>query len=149
MSSKKSKPEDAKAAAAQSLEKAIPDATGPVEVTRESNSRGQTEYRVTASRLIPADPEDPALADVYVAVPVTGRLLLTAEGKAVEADLADVDPDAAREARAWVKSLIASGAVANVKSSAPRYGPPIRPTHEICEDSNGRRILRRIGFASS
>lgn len=131
---------------AHSLEQALPDAAGPVHVLGASaTATGATDYEVSAHRLVPVDPDDPDLAEVFVAVPVTGHLRLAPDGTA-SAELAEVDELAAHEARAWARSLIVSGAVAGVTAAGPTYGPPQRATHELVEDASGRRVLRRIGF---
>ena len=103
-------------------------------------------FEVSASRLVPLDSNDPVLADVYVPVPWTGHVSLAADGTAESAP--PVDDDTTREVQAWARNLIASGAVRGIAASAPSYGPPIRPTHEIIDDATGRRVLRRIGFAA-
>lgn len=104
------------------------------------------EYEVSASRLVALESDDPALMDVYVPVPWTGYVSLATDGTAESAP--PVDDDTTREVQAWARNLIASGAVRGVVASAPSYGPPIRPTHEIVDDATGRRVLRRIGFAA-
>lgn len=84
-------------------------------------------------RLVPLDVDDPALADIYVPVPGVA-----------EADSAGV----ADEARAWARNLLASGGVAGIAATVTSYGPPHRPTHELVEDAQGRRVLRRVGFSA-
>jgi len=131
---------------ARGIEQAVPDAGGPVQVLGSTvTPAGATDYEVSASRLIPLDFEEPALADVFVSVPVTGHVSLGADGT-IDADLPPLDADTAREVQAWARTLIASGSVAGLTSVAPSYGPPKRPTHEIVEDVNGRRVIRRIGY---
>lgn len=131
----------------RSLAAAVPDADGPVAVL-ESPSPTSTdpEYEVSASRLVPLGSDDPALKDVYVPVPWTGHVSLARDGTAES--VPPVDDDTTREVQAWARNLIASGAVRGVAATAPSYGPPTRPTHEIIDDANGRRVLRRIGFAA-
>jgi hypothetical protein len=129
------------------LERAMPDISGPVEVLATTTTEsGETDFEIAASRLIAVDPDDPRLAAVYVAVPVTGHLRLDPDGMPA-AELFDVDPEAVVEARAWAQSLLATGSVADVAPTAPTFGPRRQPTHEIAEDEHGRRVLRRRGFA--
>jgi hypothetical protein len=131
----------------RSLAAAVPDADGPVSVLEASSPTSDDNgYEVSASRLVALGSDDPALADVYVPVPWTGHVSLASDGTAESAP--PVDDDTTREVQAWARNLIASGAVRGVVASAPSYGPPNRPTHEIVEDANGRRVLRRIGFAA-
>jgi len=92
--------------------------------------------------LVPLDSEDPDLANVYVPIPSAG---ISEEGVA---EAAPPDDEIAREARAWARNLIASGAVAGIAATAPSYGPPHRPTHELVEDAQGHRVLRRLGFSA-
>jgi len=136
---------------AQTLERKIaqsaPDVAGPVRVADSSPAGADaTEYSVSASRLVPLDSTDPKLASIYVPVPVTGHVTMTSDGSATT-QLDPVDESAAREARAWARNLLATGAVAGVTATAPSYGPPVRPTHELVEDENGRRVVRRTGFS--
>jgi hypothetical protein len=101
--------------------------------------------------LVPLESDDPALSNTYVPVPMPD--LASATGDVVvagsEAGAAQVDEEVAREAQAWARNLIASGAVAGIAATAPSYGPPHRPTHEFVEDEQGRRILRRVGFSAA
>jgi hypothetical protein len=131
----------------RSLMAAVPDADGPVEVLDSASpTTSHGGYEVSASRLVALGSDDPALADVYVPVPWTGHVSVARDGTAEPAP--PVDDDTTREVRAWARNLIVSGAVRGVAASAPSYGPPNRPTHEIVDDANGRRVLRRIGFAA-
>jgi hypothetical protein len=131
----------------QSLMAAVPDADGPVEVLDSASPTASDDgYEVSASRLVPLGSDDSALADVYVPVPWTGHVSLAADGTAASAP--PLDDDTTREVQAWARNLIASGAVRGVAATAASYGPPVRPTHEIVDDANGRRVLRRIGFAA-
>jgi hypothetical protein len=131
---------------ARAIEQAVPDAGGPIHVLGSTvTPAGATDYEVSASRLIPLDSEDPALADVFVPLPVTGHVSLAADGT-IDANLPPPDADVAREVQAWARTLVASGSLAGVAPAAPSYGPPTRPTHEIVEDVNGRRVIRRIGY---
>jgi len=139
-------PDDIADTLARAIEQAVPDAGGPVQVLGSTATpAGATDYEVSASRLIPLDSEEPALAGVFVPLPVTGHVSLAADGT-IEAQLPPLDADVAREVQAWARTLIASGSLAGVTSAAPSYGPPKRPTHEIVEDANGRRVIRRIGY---
>jgi hypothetical protein len=131
----------------RSLVAAVPDADGPVSVLEASSPTSDDNgYEVSVSRLVALGSDDAALADVYVPVPWTGHVSLASDGTAESAP--PVDDDTTREVQAWARNLLASGAVRGVVASAPSYGPPNRPTHEIVEDENGRRVLRRIGFAA-
>jgi len=136
---------------AQTLERTIaqsaPDVAGPVQIADSSPAGADaTDYSVSATRLVPLDSTDPDLAAIYVPVPVSGHVTMTKDG-AAETQLDPVDESAAREARAWARNLLATGAVAGVTATAPSYGPPVRPTHELVEDENGRRVVRRTGFS--
>jgi hypothetical protein len=132
------------------LERGISDvepyAAGPVQVLDTTKAETGSDYEVSASRLVPLGSEDPSLSDVYVPVPVTGHVNVANDGT-MSAELAPVDDEATREVQAWARSLIASGSVAGVARTAPQYGPPTRPTHEIAVDPNGRRVLRRVGYS--
>jgi hypothetical protein len=131
----------------RSLTAAVPDADGPVvAVDSGSPTASDDGYEVSASRLVPLGSDDPALADVYVPVPRTGHVSLAADGTAES--VPPVDDDTTREVQAWARNLIASGAVQGSVATAASYGPPIRPTHQLVEDANGRRVLRRIGFSA-
>jgi hypothetical protein len=131
----------------RNLMAAVPDADGPVEVLDSASPTTSDDgYEVSASRLVPLGSNETDLADVYVPVPWTGHVSIAADGTVEPAP--PVDEDTTREVQAWARNLIASGAVRGVAASAASYGPPIRPTHEIVDDANGRRVLRRIGFAA-
>lgn len=135
---------------AQMLERkiaeAVPEAGGPVQIVGSTTTpSGDTDYEVSASLFIPLDPNDPALADVFVPLPVTGHVTLAPDGT-TSVDLAPADEAIEREVRAWARTLIASGSVAGLEAAAPSHRPPQRPTHEIVVDPSGRRVLRRMGF---
>jgi hypothetical protein len=97
--------------------------------------------------LVPLGSDDPSLANVYVPIPSAG-ISEAGIADAGAADAAPADDEITREAQAWARNLIASGAVAGIAATAPSYGPPHRPTHEIVEDAQGRRVLRRVGFSA-
>jgi hypothetical protein len=109
---------------------------------------GNVAVDVSADRLVPVPSDDPALSDVAVRVPITVHARVSPDREVLEATAEEPDADTVREATAWARNLIATGAVRGVATSAPRYGPPPRPTHELVEDPSGRRIIRRIGFAA-
>jgi hypothetical protein len=136
-----------------------PDVVGQVHVLESHPmSDGGLSATVSVSRLRPVatggDP-DPDLEGISVAIPVTAEVVLDAAGELTSADLPEPDEASVREARSYVRSLIASGAVRGMPASPGRpvrRGPPIaggssgRPTHELVTDEQGRRIIRRIGF---
>ncbi|HEV8516304.1 MAG TPA: hypothetical protein VGQ47_01535 [Candidatus Limnocylindrales bacterium] len=128
-----------------------PDMSGPLRVLAARDTRGGLSAEIMASRLVAAAPDDPGLEDVYVPVPVTVRVELDARGAIREADV-ETDESATREAQAYARNLLATGAVRGASSSlGPRRspGPPVRPTHELVTDAQGRRILRRVGFTAA
>ena len=127
-----------------------PSLEGPVQVLAvEPAEQGGSTAQVSATRMIPASDDDPGLADVYVAVPVTGRVELDAKGRVRSVGLEEVSAESTREARAYVRNLVATGAVRGASATGhgpARRGPPTRATHEVVTDERGRRVLRRIGF---
>jgi hypothetical protein len=128
------------------------DLTGPVHVLETTpNADGGSTYRVSASRLVPVDIDDPDLASVYIPVPVTAAVEVDGHDSVVGVQVTDPDPSADREARAFTRNLIANGEVKGLASGGPvRRGPsrpPPRSTHEVTTDPAGRRVIRRTGFA--
>lgn len=129
-----------------------PELTGPVHVldTAEGVHGGAT-YHVSASYLVPVDEEDPDLAGVSIAVPVTAAVEIDGEGTVVGID-APTDPEAQRQARAFTRNLIARGEVSGLttgKRARRGPGPPTRATHEVTVDEFGRRVIRRTGFTAT
>lgn len=124
------------------------DVIGPFTVLSVSRSEsGAVRCELRASRLIPVEHTDPALRDVFVAVPVSGWVELRADGSIAGSGLPRPGPEDEQEARAFVRDLIERGAVRGLVP-AQREGPPARPTHEIRAEAGGRRVLRRIGFSA-
>jgi hypothetical protein len=129
-----------------------PELAGPVHVidTADGADGGST-YHVTASHLVPVDEDDPDLAGVSIAVPVTAAVEVDGEGAIVGIDV-PADPAAEREARAFTRNLIARGAVSGLAARGPVRrgpGPPTRATHELTVDEFGRRVIRRTGFTAT
>ena len=101
-----------------------PELGGPVLVldTAKGADGGST-YHVSASYLVPIDEDDPDLAGVSIAVPVTATVEIDGEGAIVGIDV-PVDAAAQREARSFTRNLIARGAVSGLAASGPvRRGP--------------------------
>jgi len=136
------------AAAPESL---APDVAGPIEVLSRAPAPGGERVEIAARRLVALDPGRAELRDVYVAVPVSGAVELGADGAIARVALAEPDAEAQREARAFARDLVESGCVRGLAPAAARgpagSHPPARPTHELCTDAQGRRVIRRIGFA--
>ncbi len=86
-----------------------PELGGPVVVldTAKGADGGST-YHVSASYLVPVDEDDPDLAGVSIAVPVTATVEIDGEGAIVGIDV-PADPAAQRQARAFTRNLIARG----------------------------------------
>lgn len=130
------------------------DLTGPVQVleTTPTPDGGET-YQVSATRLVPVDDQDPDLASVYIPVPVTAAVEVDDHDGVVGVAVPDLDPSVDREARAFTRNLIANGEVRGLARSGPvrrgPAGPPPRSTHEVTTDPEGRRVIRRTGFALS
>jgi hypothetical protein len=141
------------------LAEADPDVVGPVQVlSSHPTADGGVSATVSVSRLWPVASEDdaePELEGVSVAIPVTADVVLDREGVLTSGDLPEPDVTSVREARSYVRSLVASGAVRGMPAppgTRVRRGPPMaggpsgRQTHELVTDADGRRIIRRIGF---
>ena len=125
--------------------------SGPVTVLSATAGKdGGRSYEVSTSVLLPVDENDPALRDVSIPLPVTANVDLDRRGAVVKVAVPPVDPAAAREARAFARNLIQTGAVkglpptGRVRRSA---GPPVRPTHELKTEANGQKVIRRTGFS--
>jgi hypothetical protein len=129
-----------------------PELAGPVHVLeRATGADGGSTYHVSASHLVPVDEDDPDLAGVSIAVPVTADVQVDGDGAIIGIDVPD-DPSAQREARAFTRNLIARGAVSGLAQRGPVRrgpGPPTRPTHEVTVDELGRRVIRRTGFTAA
>jgi hypothetical protein len=124
-----------------------PDVTGPVSVLSVSSAPdGGLDGEVSAMRLVPLGARDPDLADVFIPLPVNATVSLASDGTLKTSPVPEPSAEAVREARAWARNLIANGQVRGVARSAPSYGPPGRPTHEIVADRHGHRVIRRVGF---
>jgi hypothetical protein len=127
-----------------------PSLEGPVQVLEvEPAEQGGSTAHVSATRMIPASDDDPRLAGVYVGVPVSARVELDAGGRVRSVGLEETSAESTREARAFVRNLVATGAVRGTSATGHgpvRRGPPTRATHEVVTDERGRRVLRRIGF---
>ena len=130
-----------------------PQLAGPVVVLDEAKgaTQGRKTYQVSASYLVAVDEEDPELASVSIAVPVTAAVETDREGVVVGIDV-PADESAQREARAYTRNLIARGEVRGLtegKRVRRGPGPPTRPTHEVTTDAFGRKVIQRIGFAAT
>jgi len=127
-----------------------PDAAGPVEVLARVPADGGERCEIAAQRLVAVDPDAPGLRDLYVAVPVSGWVELRADGGVARAALAEPEAEAVREARAFARGLVETGSVRGLEAATARApaGPRGRPTHEVETDAQGRRVIRRIGFAA-
>src|SRR5439155_1567492 len=84
----------------QLIERA-PTLAGPVQVLSSEQRSGRTVHSVSASRLVPVDDKDPVLRDISIAVPVTAEVEVDGRGRVTRVSADDVDPAAAREARAF------------------------------------------------
>ena len=128
-----------------------PDAEGPVALLSSEPLGAGLRCEISARRLVAVAPEMPELRDVYVAVPVSGSVEVDADGRVARATLAEPDEEALREARAFARGLVEEGCVRGVApATAPRRAShPARPTHELRSDAQGRRVIRRIGFAGA
>jgi hypothetical protein len=125
--------------------------TGPVTVlASEPAPDGATRLDIQASRLVSLDPDDPALADVSVAVPVPATVVVGETGRLEMVEVQPLDDETERQARAYVRNLVTNGSVRGLAAAGPvRRGPPSRPTHEVALDSRGRKVIRRIGFTAT
>lgn len=122
------------------------DLTGPFKVLSASRTgAGAVRCEVTAYRLVPVDPENPALREVLVPLPVSGWIELRADGSVAASSLSQPGPGEFEEARIFARDLIEQGSVRGLSSQT--HGPlGGRPTHELQTDAAGRRIIRRIGY---
>ena len=123
------------------------DVSGPFKVLSVSRKgRDGLHCEVTAYRLVPVDPENPALRDVSVPLPVSGWVELGKDGSVEAASFPQATPAELEEARMFARDLIERGSVRDFPSKP--HGPLRgRPTHEVQTDAAGRRIIRRIGYA--
>lgn len=127
-------------------------AGSPLVLSSATGADGGRTYQVSTSILVPIDDRNPALRDVSIPVPVTASVRLDRDGAVGQVDVPAVAAASAREARAFARALIQSGAVrglpptGRVRRSA---GPPVRPTHELVTDETGARVIRRTGFTIS
>jgi hypothetical protein len=129
-----------------------PELAGPfVVLDTTEGMEGGSIVRVSASSLVPIEADDPDLAGLSIAVPVTAAVELDPQGEVVGIDV-PTDPEAERQAQAFTRNLIARGEVRGLPGAGPvRRGPrpPTRTTHEVTVDELGRRVIRRTGFTSS
>lgn len=125
-----------------------PDLTGPVHVISVSPAGGAAlSCEFTAQQLVPVDPTDDDLARVFITAPIHGSVTFGEKGEVADHSLSTADTATIVEVRTFAADLLESGAVKGLsKARAPH--PGTRPTHEIQTDAAGRRIIRRIGFAS-
>lgn len=140
------RPDELEAFLSQRAASLGPELTGPFKVLSVAR-RGTDVIRceVTACRLVSVDPEDPALRDVSVPLPVAGWIELRGDGSVTAASMAEPGPDELREARLFARDLIEQGSVRGL-SDRPRRPLPGRATHELQTDAAGRRVIRRIGY---
>jgi hypothetical protein len=114
-----------------------------VTVQRQPN-QAATALSVQAQALVPL--HDPALGDlngVCVSLPVTGSLKLSPSGHVLGLEGTQPSQDDIDEARQMVRSLASTG---QIKGHAAKVGRG--PTHEVVEDPQGRRVLRRKRFSA-
>jgi len=114
-----------------------------VTVQRQPNPAA-TALSVQAQALVPL--HDPALGDldgVCVSLPVTGSLKLSPSGRVLGLEGTQPSQEDIDEARQMVRSLANTG---QVKDHAAKVGRG--PTHEVVEDPQGRRVLRRKRFSA-
>lgn len=134
---------------AQLLRRA-PTLAGPVQVLSTAKRSGHVVYAVSASHLVSVDEEDRSLREISIPIPVTCEVEVDPRGELTGVNVSGVDAETTREARAYARSLIATGAVRGLPSAArTRRGPgppPGRPTHEVRTDHAGRKVIRRSGF---
>ena len=124
-----------------------PDATGPIELVAREPLDGGERCEIAVRRLVAVDPADPGLRDVCIAVPVSGSVELRDDGELGRVALGELDAAALREARSFAKGLIEGGLVRGL--GPERAGPRrARATHEVQTDAQGRRVIRRVGYAS-
>jgi hypothetical protein len=121
------------------------DLTGPIriEATSSTASGGQV-CRGTGTVFVPVE-RDPD--GIGVALPVRLTATLDADGRVTSLNIDEPSPAELTQAAAYGRSILATGAVRGHPSARVRRGMGSRPTHEIQTDSNGRRVLVRIGFA--
>jgi hypothetical protein len=127
------------------------DLTGPVTVlASDKGPDGTTRVEIQASRLVPVDPDDPTLADVSIPLPVPATVTVDDAGHLASVEAGPPDPESERQARAYARNLVATGAIRGMAAAGRvRRGPPTRPTHEIALDAHGRKVIRRIGFGTT
>jgi hypothetical protein len=125
--------------------------TGPVTVLdSHAGDDGDTRVDIQASRLVALDPDDPALADVSIPLPVPATVVVNDAGKLTAVETGPADDESDRQARAYARNLVANGSVKGLAATGRvRRGPPTRPTHEVAVDARGRKVIRRIGFATT
>jgi hypothetical protein len=124
--------------------------SGAVTVTSAIATPGGRRYEVAATALLPVDPDDPGLVDVAIPVPLQATVDVDAGGSVVGVDVPALDPEAAREARAFARSLIENGAVRGILPSSAEGqspAPPVRATHELVVDEHGTKVIRRTGYS--
>ena len=127
------------------------DLTGPVTVLgSDAGPDGVTRVDISASRLVSVDPDDPVLAEVSIPLPVPATVVVDRAGHLASVEAEPPDHEAERQARAYARNLVATGAIRGMAATGRvRRGPPTRPTHEVALDARGRKVIRRIGFATT
>jgi hypothetical protein len=122
---------------------------GPFRVVSVARGPGdRVDCQVSAFWLVGVDPTEPALRDIWVPVPVAGSVALHENGGVIASAFPEPGPEDIRQARIFARDLIARGSVQGVPGSAEGR-PAARPTHELTTESDGRRVLRRLGFDAS
>jgi beta-phosphoglucomutase-like phosphatase (HAD superfamily) len=114
-----------------------------ITVQRQPN-QAATALSVQAQALVPL--HDPALGDldgVCVSLPVTGSLKLSPSGRVLGLEGTEPSQDDLDEVRQMVRSLANTG---QIKDHGAKVGKG--PTHEVIEDPQGRRVLRRKRFSA-
>jgi hypothetical protein len=122
-----------------------PDLLGPFMVVGVSRGSDAVRCEVTARRLERVDAEDAAMADIAMALPVSGWIALAADGSVAGSSFSTPSPEEVREARTLSRDLLERGAVRGFPA-ASAGGPGRRPTHDLQRVAGGRRLLCRIGY---
>ena len=114
------------------------DMTGPVTVlASESGPDGATRVDIQASRLVPLDPDDPAMADVSMPVPTPATVVVDGAGRLDAVETKPLDDEVERQARAFARNLVANGAVRGLAASGPVAARAAEPA-----DARGRASMR-------
>jgi len=122
---------------------------GPFEVKPSPGAAGShVRYEVRAHWLVPVDPDRSDLTGVCVPVPVSGSVVLAADGSLERGAIESPTGEDAREARLFAQDLIAQGAVRGLAPGVTTGPLGGRPTHQLEPGPQGSRVIRRIGFSA-